>query len=170
LYRDINRLTFSSLDINTPAIHSLPKYLTQNEHKNPVNLFDGPFQVGHSTSKHLFEYHSEHPDSGVRFNNHMEGYTAGRAVWYGKGCVPVQEILGATASTENVVVLLVDIGGGTGRDIVGFHEQFPNIPGRLVLQDLPAVIADAKDLPPAVEPMAHGFFKPQPIKGTMRAY
>lgn len=135
-----------------------------------MNLFDGPFQVGHSTSKHLFEYLGENPQRGVRFNNHMEGYTAGRAVWYGRGCVPVNEILGATVASEKGEVLLVDIGGGTGRDIVGFHKQFPDIPGRLVLQDLPAVIADAKNLPQAVEPMAHDFFSPQPIKGTISAY
>lgn len=90
-----------------------------------------------------------------------------RAVWCGKGCVPVQEILGATASSENDAVLLVDVGGGMGRDILGFHQQFPGIPGRLVLQDLPAVVADAKNLPRAVEPTAPDFFKQQPIKGTI---
>lgn len=36
LHRDINRLTGSSFDINTPAIHNLHKYLTQHEYKNPV--------------------------------------------------------------------------------------------------------------------------------------
>lgn len=77
----------------------------------------------------------------------------------------MDEIFGQGISHEKDAVLLVDVGGGTGRDIANFHENYPGIPGRLVLQDLPSVIQDAKNLPAAVELLAHDFFETQPVEG-----
>lgn len=39
---------------------------------------------------------------------------------------------------------LVDIGGGTGADVLQFRRRYPNVPGQIILQDLPAVIKSAK--------------------------
>jgi hypothetical protein len=44
-------------------------------------------------------------------------------------------------------VLLVDIGGGTGRDIVEFQRRYPDLSGRLIQQELPSVIEDSVNLP-----------------------
>lgn len=58
----------------------------------------------------------------------------------------------------------VNIGGGIGHQCAQFKETFPNIPGRVVLEDMPHSIAKA--LPtPGVENIAHDFFEPQPVKG-----
>jgi hypothetical protein len=65
--------------------------------------------------------------------------------------------------------LLVDIGGGLGHDIAAFHSRFPSLPGKLILQDLPIVVDDIKDLDPAIQRMTYNFFTPQPVKGA-RAY
>lgn len=61
-------------------------------------------------------------------------------------------------------VVFVDVGGGNGQQCVAFKETFPNVTGRVILQDLPAVIAEAK-LPEGIEAMKYDFFTPQPIKG-----
>ena len=58
----------------------------------------------------------------------------------------------------------VDIGGGTGQQCVAIKEKFPNLSGKVILQDLPAVIAEAK-VPENIETMAYDFFTPQPVKG-----
>ena len=40
----------------------------------------------------------------------------------------------------------------------------PDLPGRLVAQDLPFVVEAVSGLPPGVEVQAHDFFTEQPIK------
>ena len=61
-------------------------------------------------------------------------------------------------------VLLVDIGGGRGHDLVKFKERFPDHPGGLVLQDQAETIAevDGQLGVGGVECIAHDFFQPQP--------
>ena len=61
--------------------------------------------------------------------------------------------------------LIVDIGGGIGHQCVQFKKAFPDLPGRVILQDLPHSIARAMETP-GVENMAHNFFELQPVKGT----
>ena len=39
---------------------------------------------------------------------------------------------------------LVDIGGGTGADVLQFRRRYPDVAGQIILQDLPAVINSAK--------------------------
>lgn len=73
---------------------------------------------------------------------------------------PVRERLRVTSPSD---ILLVDIGGGIGHDIAKFCAAFPDLPGRLVLQDAPAVLQQA-ELPSAIEAIAHDFFKPQPTQ------
>jgi hypothetical protein len=78
--------------------------------------------------------------------------------------------------TENLIVaaatnpLLVDVGGGLGQDLIAFREKFPNLPGKLIVQDLPVVICGIKDLPSGVEAMVHNFFKTQPVRDAKAYY
>ena len=81
---------------------------------------------------------------------------------------PVATKLGNT--TDPSRTLLVDIGGGIGHDLLAFHQQFPSIPGKLIVQDLATVVASAQNLPPGIEAMSHDFFDPQPIKGAKAYY
>jgi hypothetical protein len=78
--------------------------------------------------------------------------------------------------TENLIVkspsdtLLVDIGGGLGHDLIALKDRFPDLPGKLILQELAVVINDVKDLPIGIEAMAHDFFKPQQVKNAKAYY
>lgn len=65
--------------------------------------------------------------------------------------------------------LLVDVGGGLGHDIAAFHAKFPALPGKLILQDLPAVIENIKRLTQEIKRMKYDFSTPRLVKGT-RAY
>lgn len=62
-------------------------------------------------------------------------------------------------------VLYVNIGGGIGHQCKQLKDKYPDLPGRVILQDLPHSIANALDTP-GVENMGHNFFEPQPIHGT----
>jgi trans-aconitate methyltransferase len=71
----------------------------------------------------------------------------------------------ATIST----IILVDVGGGTGSQARTFRQRFPDLPGRVIVQDRPEVIANVKhELAKVnVEAEVYDMFKPQPIKGKL---
>ncbi|KAI0408341.1 putative O-methyltransferase [Xylaria palmicola] len=75
------------------------------------------------------------------------------------------------ADLSNGGVLCVDIGGHHGIDITRLLDKHPDIPaGSLVLQDLPEVLAGAKDLHGKIRAMPHDLFQPQPVKGSRSYY
>lgn len=79
---------------------------------------------------------------------------------------PVHKRLVLGAETDPGTVFLVDIGGSIGHDLVEFHEKHPEVPGRLVLQDLPDVIKGIGELNSRIERMPYDFLTEQPIKGN----
>jgi hypothetical protein len=83
------------------------------------------------------------------------------------GFYPVQSLVEGTGIGDDDV-LIVDMGGSMGHDLSEFRRKWPDVPGRLVLQDLPEVIEQAKTvgLHSSIQPMAHDFFTEQPVKGT----
>ncbi|KAF4473742.1 Sterigmatocystin 8-O-methyltransferase [Fusarium agapanthi] len=99
---------------------------------------------------------------------------------------PVEETLfpGSVESLE--APLLVDVAGGLGHDVHEFKKFYPNHPGvsftfnlkttttdnslkKLILQDLPVVINNLKDIDASIELVPHDFLTDQPMKGA-RAY
>lgn len=62
----------------------------------------------------------------------------------------------------------VDVGGGQGHDLAEFRARFPDVEGRLVLQDQASTLDRAGGIVPTdVEVMAHDFFTEQPVKGPI---
>jgi hypothetical protein len=55
---------------------------------------------------------------------------------------------------------LVDIGGGVGRDLIAFKQQYPSLLGKLILQEILVVIDSIKDLPAGIDATKHDFFVP----------
>ncbi|KAH8812941.1 S-adenosyl-L-methionine-dependent methyltransferase [Xylogone sp. PMI_703] len=159
-------------DVLGPAFADLPKFLSKTEYKNPEDSLHSAFQSGHNTSLHLFEYLAQHLESQTHFNNHMLGYTIERARWTDPACVPIRDLLKPKDKSKHHdgPVLLVDIAGGIGRDITAFREEHSDIPGRLVLQELPEVINQATELPQEIELMVHDMFTRQPIQGAQFYY
>lgn len=65
-------------------------------------------------------------------------------------------------------VLMCDVGGGKGHDMMGFASNYPSLPGKIVLQDQATVIANIEMENPPFEAQAHDFFTAQTLKA--RAY
>ena len=64
-------------------------------------------------------------------------------------------------------VLLVDVGGNRGHDLVELRAKYPDLIGKMILQDLPDVVAHTsfeKDDNRIIEAMPHDFFQPQPVR------
>ena len=107
---------------------------------------------------------------GPHFNHHMGGYRQGRPPWMASSFYPVQERLVEGLAADKDAVLLVDIGGSVGHDLAQFRDFHPSAPGRLILQDLPVVIGQIKDLNPAIERMPYDFHTEQPVKGGLFSF
>lgn len=110
---------------------------------------------------------SKRPQKQEAFNTLMTVSRAGRGDdWF--EFYPVEEKLSVQSSEE---ILLVDIGGGVGHDLIALKDRFPNLRGKLVLEDLPATVAGAS-LPDGIEAVGHSFFDPQPptIKNAKAYY
>ena len=157
----------SRFDLSSPSFFALPEFLQKAGFKNPTDSNNAAFQLGHHTTDHIFKWVSERPEVSTHFNNHMAGYRTGRPSWMDPDFYPVQQNLIGGARTGPGDVFLVDVGGSKGHDLSELYQKYPKLPGRLVLQDLPVVIAEARasNLDPKIHPMEHDFFKDQPVKG-----
>jgi demethylsterigmatocystin 6-O-methyltransferase len=72
--------------------------------------------------------------------------------------------LGLNPSSTEDEVLLVDVGGGHGQKVLAMRARFPDLKGRMIVQDLKETIDEIQD-PKGFEHMVHDFFTPQPVKG-----
>jgi hypothetical protein len=97
----------------------------------------------------------------------MAVQASSKTMWADDGAYPVKERLGNSKEDE---VLVVDIGGGAGHDLLGFKKRHPEVKGRLVLEELPYVIDQVdKGKLDGVELVEHDFYTPQPIKGASQS-
>lgn len=72
-------------------------------------------------------------------------------------------------STSSSTVLFVDIGGSTGSQSRTLRQRYPDLLGRVIVQDRSEVIENAKkDLSAAnIEGEVYDMFTPQPVKGMI---
>ncbi|EGU78185.1 hypothetical protein FOXB_11296 [Fusarium oxysporum f. sp. conglutinans Fo5176] len=147
------------------------KFLRQTQWKNPTDASHTAMHVSYDTNlPNCFEY-LRSIGLGPQTNNHSSYILIpqGRLPWMHPSLYPVEETLFPGTDGTPDAPLLVDVAGGLGHDIHEFKKFYPNHPGTLVLQDLPVVINDVKDIDPSIELMPHDFLTEQPIKGA-RAY
>ena len=90
--------------------------------------------------KKYFDHLKDNPARGSNFNVFMEGQREGKKNWL--DIYPLQDRLAPGLEKDERAVLMVDIGGGVGHDLRDFGNRRGSMPGRLVLQDLPAVISE----------------------------
>ena len=154
----------SSYDLFFPIGAVLPQYIRETGfHQFPTRPEDkNPFFYAHGVQ--FWEFFTKYPEHRKDFDEYMAARRKGLAKWH--ETFPIASVLGTNASTDAEAVLLVDVGGNKGHEIASFHEAHPDIPGRLILQDLPPMIERIrKDPPNGIELMPYDFFTPQPVKG-----
>ncbi|KAJ5692331.1 hypothetical protein N7462_001754 [Penicillium macrosclerotiorum] len=151
---------------NMQVTAKLFDYFESKGYKNPENSEDAPFQFAYNTSDHYFKWLQKHPAAQQSFNTVMTTSQSHRGEDWFK-IYPVTEKLNVSPDQ----ILLVDIGGGVGHDLIAFKKQFPELPGKLALQDLPQVIDTIKEpLSGDICVTPHDMFKPQPIRGAKAYY
>lgn len=150
-------------------VSNFPYFLKDRMYQNPIDKDDSPFMHACGTKLHYFEWLNQPgmEDRAQAFANHMSFKDMGKK-WY--QMTDVKAIF--DNPTDNETVVMVDVGGNQGHDLIGFHQAYPDLPGKLVLQDLPAQISKIppNTLPKTIEATAYDFFTPQPVLGAKIYY
>jgi len=157
-------------DVLGPSLRRLPEYMKDTTYRNPSDPAGGPFQFAHDTKDPFFPWLMGHEKYMTSFNQYMGGYRVGKPTWLDPGLYPIDSTL--TLDTQGEAekgVLIVDVGGGMGQDLQELKTKQPGVRGRMVLQDLPAVIDQIKDLDAGIERTPHDFFTTQPVAGVYRS-
>ncbi|KAI0160659.1 S-adenosyl-L-methionine-dependent methyltransferase [Xylariaceae sp. FL1272] len=149
---------------------AFPEFLKKTGYVDPKDNSNCPWQLGHNTDKSPFEWLQMNPHLMEYFLPWMATQRDGLPTFF--DVIDFERELGQ--GTDSSTALFVDIGGAQGHQCVGFKAKFPKLPGRVILQDLPAVIEQVNAKPPAgfegVETQVYDALKtPQPVKGA-RAY
>ncbi|KAL6715997.1 hypothetical protein ACLMJK_006959 [Lecanora helva] len=155
-----------NFDFLGPIWTSIPSWLAANQYRNPDDMSDTAFHIGHGTKENLSSFMARNPRYLDAYQRYMTSANEGRASWM--DFFPVQERLGKNAHKNQEAVFFVDIGGGMGHEASALHKRFPELPGRFVLQDLPEVVSQVQA--EGLEVIPHDFFNPQPVKGARVYY
>ncbi|KAJ5693890.1 hypothetical protein N7536_004302 [Penicillium majusculum] len=135
---------------------------------NPTDPWDTSLMYAYGTDKNIFPWVRD-LGYGDHLNDYLGGYNLGRPLWMDPRVYPVEDRLIDGADSSPDAPFLVDIGGNVGHDLERFQSRHPNAPGKLILQDLPMMIDQIKELDPAIIRMGYDFHDEQPVKGA-RAY
>lgn len=116
----------------------------------------------------IFEYLNHDQEQKEAFDDYMAARRDPNAPqWF--QVYPAKEQLANGMNAGNDGALVVDVGGGFGHEIAKFKEANPDVPGRLILQDLQVTFNNLESKPEGIELMPYDFFTEQPVKGA-RAY
>jgi demethylsterigmatocystin 6-O-methyltransferase len=152
-------------NIYSPAAQVLPQYLKEHKYQDMNNLKDLPFHLALRTELEPFEYLKQDPEQMKALGHVM--VLDGVQSWVTS--YPVERELNTFQPASDSAVL-VDIGGGFGQHSVFFKEKFPDVKGRIVVQDLPSTLAHLPTKPPGIGFEEHDFFTPQTIRGAKFYY
>ena len=166
----------SALEVMTPycaiANQKTPEYFKERNYVWPANAMDCPVQFATGDSNQMYYFQIMERDGTLKgLESLMKVWLDDRPHWSNEklGFYPVRERLIDGADKSSDSVFLVDLGGGHGQDLLRLLSNVPKeeIPGRLILQDIPHVISQipADGLPDLVERQTHDFFQEQPITG-----
>lgn len=135
-----------SYDLFFPIGAVLPQYMRETgfhqfpskpEHKNP-------FYYAHNIQ--FWEFFDQSPSDRHDFDEYMSARRKSFEEWH--EVFPIASALGPGAKRDRNSVFLVDVGGNQGHDVVSLHKTHPDLPGRLILQDLPAMIERVREASP----------------------
>ncbi|GAW14649.1 hypothetical protein ANO14919_040520 [Xylariales sp. No.14919] len=151
-------------DNSMPLWQIMPEFLRKHNYQDVTDGRATVFQSAFKTDGNLFEWLHLNPVHQASFIKFMELQKATRGVWFDKFPIPRE-----ARSWDPNMPVWVDIGGNVGHYCRLFKERFPEVPGRVILQDIPLTIEKALRTP-GVENMSHDFFEEQPIKGSKYYY
>ena len=143
----------------------MPEYFRVSGYKCPEDATAGPLQFAFDTQLESYSFWQTQPAFARNFNTFMAGkLTASKTGQTWNDYYPVKERIIDHFDGTKGDTMFVDIAGGRGHEVSQLRSSFPEAPGRFVLEDLPAVISDIKELDNRIERIPYDFFTTQPVK------
>ncbi|KAG5659889.1 hypothetical protein KAF25_003411 [Fusarium avenaceum] len=155
-------------DIHNRTYQALPDYFSEHKYKQVDDMHDGIFQKAFGTDLSCYEYLVHNPKLQGYMQDAMKlNKTDGD--WL--SVLPLDEEIKRWQASNPDRVLFVDIGGGMGHQCIRLRDQYPHVPGRVILQDMPITVERIpKPMPHGIEAMPYNFDEPQPIKDAKFYY
>lgn len=142
-----------------PLFQEMPAFLRKKGYQDITDGKDMVFQPAYNTNLDTYTWFSQNPQNRAALINYMEMEQKVRGGWL--DVFPIEKYV---QNWDAKMPIFVDVGGNIGYYCAMFQNHFSKLPGRIVLQDLPATLAQA--LPtPGVELQEHNFFNIQPVRG-----
>ena len=153
-----------------PVFTKMPEFFRQNGYRSPHNPSDGPFQFAKETDLHQFQWMKSHPAEAQAFGALMAEFHGQRHYWW-TSFYPTSRLTEPLLenSDSQAIPLIVDVGGGVGRDMENLRQYLLPKAYNIVVQDLPHVVEQGAKLYPSLKFMSHELFHEQPIQKA-RAY
>jgi demethylsterigmatocystin 6-O-methyltransferase len=154
-----------SFDTYGPAIQAFQSFLAETDYQDINSNTKTPFQKGFNTELNCFQWLPQQPKLFDALQQVMTAIQS--SDWMVEFDLLDKKARAIPLYQPQPVEkpFFVDVGGGYGHQCVHRREKYPNLHGRLVLQDLPQAVGQ---LPPidGVKAMAQDFFEKQAIEGT----
>ncbi|PQE18007.1 O-methyltransferase protein [Rutstroemia sp. NJR-2017a BVV2] len=149
------------MNIVSPGAQALPVFLQRTGYRNPDSIHNCPWYPEHNKDLNVMQYLFSDAIVLQEFNGWMQHQRLNSSTW--------MDVYPLDVSASSKPDFFVDIGGGLGHMCVALKERFPNISGRVILQDLPGTIDNLSPGQPFA-PIAHDYFDEQPVKGAKYYY
>ncbi|KAJ5784436.1 S-adenosyl-L-methionine-dependent methyltransferase [Penicillium pulvis] len=155
-------MAYHGFDVSGPIVQVMPDFFMEKKYQDITSNRDTPFQKAFNTDLACFDWLVQHPKhfgSLQKIMTALEG-----AEWtVGFDLIKTEaEKIKSTTPQPSERPFLVDVGGGHGHQCVQLAKTYPNLLGRLVLQDLPEAVHSLPSIE-GVRAEAHDFFQKQPI-------
>ncbi|KAG5742681.1 hypothetical protein H9Q70_014582 [Fusarium xylarioides] len=155
-------------DIHNRTYQALPDCLAEHKYKEVDNMHDGVFQNAFGTDLSIYEYLIHNPKLQGYMQDAMKLNQA-EGDWL--SVLPLDDEIKSWQASDPDRVLFVDIGGGMGHQCIRLRDKYPDVPGRVILQDMPITVGRIpKPMPHGIEAMPYNFDEPQPIKDAKFYY
>ena len=152
---------FTSHDVLLPCLEALPEFLRKTKYRNPRDPAHTPFQEAFETQMPAFEWARSSPKMFNDVNLRMTHLYGGKNHFL--DFYRFEEKLCKGIRPEDI--LLVDVGGDSGRQCVAFKKRLSHVPGRIINQDQAPVTSQGFQCA-GVEHESHDFMKDQPLQGN----
>ncbi|CAF9905192.1 MAG: hypothetical protein HETSPECPRED_004907 [Heterodermia speciosa] len=150
-------------DMVGPAVQNWPSFSKETGYANITNKTNTPATDAWNTDLPMIQWMQTKPDFLERYNAFMKVLESNPRSWFD---VYPMELCSLTLKQDQP--LFLDVGGGSGHQAIRLVERFPELEGRVIVQDIQSDTASLRH--ERVEFMRHDFFEAQPIKGAKIYY